>query len=410
MSIKCTRVDHQRTVACVGKVVFSMTVFVGVDIAKHVHVASILSQDGEVLLEPFSFENTSEGFLSLIHLLDVYPSQVVTLGYESTAHYAANFKAFFLKRGYSLKVFNPVNIAALRRSESRNTKTDKLDSLRIAEALLLHRDCADVYETEMDDLLQLCRSHAAIQTMCTRSKIQLVTFVDQLFPELPRFFKGNLHIKTAYQLLKRYPLPDQIVKVRLDTLTHLLKTASHGRYARTKALELKALAKRSVGIHSTPLALQIHLALDQIELYTRQLDELSKSIHQRIEAVNSPILTIPGLGSLQAAVILASIKTINRFDHPKQVVAFAGLDPIVRQSGHFRAKSTRMSKRGSPLLRYHLMLAAFNVVNHEPTFNAYYQKKRLEGKSHYSALGHTAVKLIRVIFHLLKSNIPYTQQ
>lgn len=381
-----------------------MTVYVGVDIAKQFHVASLLSDEGEVLMDPFPFENSQTGFQTLLHHLEVYSKQDVTHSYESTAHYAVNFKSFFLNHGYTLKVFNTIQIAALRRSESRNAKTDNLDSLRIAQALLLKRDCADVFVSDMDELLQLVRSHRQIITMRTHSKIQLVTYVDQLFPELASFFKGNLHINTAHQLLMHYPSPSKITKVRLDTLTRLLKSHSHGRYAESKALELKSLAKSSVGITSTTLELQIKLALDQIELYSRQIDELSYEITQRMNALDSPIMSIPGVGPLSAAAILASIKTINRFALPKQVVDFAGLDSIIRQSGNFKARSTRMSKRGSSLLRYHLILTAFNVVNHDPVFNAYYQKKRSEGKSHYDALDHTVAKLVRVIFHLLETN------
>ena len=116
---------------------------------------------------------------------------------------------------------------------------------------------------------------------------------------------------------------------------------------------------------------------------------------------------MPGIGDMTAAIIISEIGDINRFNNPSQVLAFAGLDPSVKQSGNFNASSTRMSKRGSSLLRYALILAANNVQLNTKTFNDYYNSKRLQGKLHYNALGHCAGKLVRNIFYMLKHNVKF---
>ena len=109
------------------------------------------------------------------------------------------------------------------------------------------------------------------------------------------------------------------------------------------------------------------------------------------------------MGDIQIAYIMSAIKDITRFDSPSKILAFAGLDPKVRQSGQFKAKNTRMSKRGNKLLRYALTWSAHNVVKNSVTMNDYYLKKIHEGKSHYNALGHCAKKVVNYIYFILSN-------
>ncbi len=106
-------------------------------------------------------------------------------------------------------------------------------------------------------------------------------------------------------------------------------------------------------------------------------------------------------------MILGEIGDIHRFSKPNQLLAFAGLDPSVNESGTFKAKHTRMSKRGSKVLRYALINAAHNVVKNNATFKAYYDKKMAEGRTHYNALGHCAGKLVRIIFKMMTDDIDF---
>ena len=126
-----------------------------------------------------------------------------------------------------------------------------------------------------------------------------------------------------------------------------------------------------------------------------------------MDSLHSPIMTVPGIGHLNGAMILSCIGNIQRFSSPAKLLAYAGLDPAVVQSGNFHAKSTRMSKRGNSMLRYALINASHNVVRNNETFAQYYNSKIAQGKSHYCALGHTAHKLIRVIFTLLTKNVAF---
>lgn len=375
--------------------------YVGIDIAKFLHVAVVLSPTGEVLSGPFSFENSRPGFELLLSKLPKRDPEALLFGYESTAHYGKNLGVFLLAHGFHVGILNPLQTSSLRKTNLRNAKTDSIDALIIAQALSLGLHSMLSNEPLYDALWGLCVTRNNLMTARSRAKIQLVTYVDHVFPELAAFFKDNLHIATSYALLKVYTTPALISKVRIDTLTKRLSRASRGKYALPQAQTLKTLARSSVGVDNPALTLQIRLAIEQVELYSKQIEVTEKQIDDLLLPMESPILTIPGMGHIQAAVILSSLRNIHRFDHPCKVLAFAGLDPVVRQSGNFKARTTRMSKRGNSLLRYALILASHNVVRNNAVFSAYYLKKINEGKSHYNALGHVAFKLIRVIYKML---------
>ena len=383
-------------------------IYVGIDIAKNTHWASAMNSDGEILLEPFSFQNNNEGFQKFISKLSNFDKQKMLIGLESTAHYGENIISYLFNLDYKIGIINPIQTSNLRKSNIRKTKNDKVDTFIIIKSLTLNNyNLVTTRDINNIKLKGLSRSRHNLIVMRSRSKIQLASFIDQLFPELNKFFKGNLHLNVSYQLLKEYSSLKQISSLHLTKLTNILHDNSHGRYNKQDAIRLRELAKNSVGIDNPTLSLQIKQAILQIELYTEQIEEVEKLSKQILDEMESKLLTIPGMSYNQATVIHGFIGDINRFNKSCQLLAYAGLDPSIYQSGNFEARSTRMSKRGNSLLRYNLVYAAHNLVLHNRTFKEYYDLKRSQGKTHYCALGHCAHKLIRIIFKMLKSNVDF---
>lgn len=384
-------------------------IYVGVDIAKTNHYASIVNYStGEVIENPFLVTNNKKGFDFLYSKIKDFSKEKVLIGLESTAHYGNNLIFYFHEKQFNLGIINPIQTAALRKTKIRKVKNDKVDSLLICEALSLgYYNLLSNYDIKLLEIKSLCRFHKDLKDKAAEAKIQLKTYVDQLFPELNGFFKDNLDIKTAHELLKFYQSPEDISKVNLTKLSNLLIKSSHGKYDKHRAFELKKLASNSVGINNFALSIQIKMTIELIELLESQIKDIEKQVSDFIKKSDNVITSIPGIGDMTAAIIISEIGGINRFNNPGQVLAFAGLDPSVKQSGNFNASSTRMSKRGSSLLRYALILAANNVQLNTKTFNNYYNTKRLEGKLHYNALGHCAGKLIRTIFYMLKNNVKF---
>ena len=383
-------------------------IYVGIDIAKNTHWASVMNSDGEILLEPFSFQNNNDGFQKFTSKLSSFDKQKMLIGLESTAHYGENIISYLFNLDYKIGLINPIQTSNLRKSNIRKTKNDKVDTYIIIKSLTLNNYTL-VTSREINNikLKGLSRSRHNLIVMRSRSKIQLASFIDQLFPELYQFFKGNLHLNVSYQLLKQFSSPKDISSLHLTKLTNILYDNSRGKYKKDDAMRLRELAKTSVGIDNPTLSLQIKQAILQIELYTEQIEEVEKLSKQILDEMESKLLTIPGMSYNQATVIHGFIGDINRFKKSCQLLAYAGLDPSVYQSGNFEARSTRMSKRGNSLLRYNLVYAAHNLVLNNKTFKEYYDLKRSQGKSHYCALGHAAHKLVRVIFKILKSNVDF---
>lgn len=383
-------------------------IYVGIDVAKSTHYAAVMNSEGVVLIEPFSFANDTPGFALLLNKVSNYPKEDLLFGLESTGIYSENLICFLFESGYNLAVINPIQTATLRKTNIRKTKTDKVDTFLIIKSLMVNSyRLYTAQDAQSMKLKSLCRFRQNLKKSKARLKTQLAGFVNIIFPELASFFKSGIHINTCYTLLKRYSSPFEIAALRLSSLSNLLSKSSRGRFGKSSAEALKSLAKSSVGVKNPYISIQITQTIQQIELLEQQIDEIEKVVRDTMEQIDSVLMTVPGIGAIDAAIILGEIGSIERFDKPCKLLAYAGLDPTVNQSGKFKARSTKMSKRGSKTLRFALINAAWQLTLNDSAFSDYYSLKRSQGLDHYGALGHVAHKLVRVIFKLLKSNIPF---
>ncbi|WP_288058133.1 IS110 family transposase [Xylanibacter rodentium] len=390
---------------------YNLMIYVGIDIAKLNHFASAISSDGTELMKPFKFTNDGDGFQMLDSRLSAlsYEDDSIIIGLESTAHYGDNLVRYLVACNYNVCVLNPIKTSVMRKDNIRKTKTDKVDTFIIAKTLMMQDSYRFVsfYDLDLMDLKQLGRFRQKTIKQRTRLKIQLTSYVDQAFPELQYFFKSGLHQKAVYALLKEAPSPQGIASMHMTHLSHLLVTASHGHFKKEQAKELRVLAQKSVGASDSSLSIQITHTIAQIELLDSQLNSVEAEMTEIMKFNDPVIMTIPGIGYINGGMILGEIGDIHRFPSPSKLLAFAGLDPSVYQSGNYSARRTRMSKRGSRVLRYALINAAHNVVKNNATFKAYYDKKMAEGRSHYNALGHCAGKLVRIIWKMLTDGVEF---
>ena len=384
-------------------------IYVGIDIAKLNHFAAAISSDGGILIEPFKFTNDYDGFYLLLSSLAPLDQNSIIIGLESTAHYGDNLVRFLISRGFKVCVLNPIQTSSLRKNNIRKTKTDKVDTFVIAKTLMMQDSFRFISLEDLDyvELKELGRFRQKLVKQRTRLKIQLTSYVDKVFPELQYFFKSGLHQNSVYAVLKEAPTPVAIASMHMTHLAHLLEVASHGHFDKQTAKELRVLAQKSVGMNDSSLSIQITHTIEQIELLDSQLLSTELQMADIVTSLHSVIMTIPGIGAVNGGMILGEIGDIHRFSEPKKLLAFAGLDPSVYQSGNFQAPKTRMSKRGSTVLRYALMNAAHNAVKNNATFKAYYDAKRAENRSHYNALGHCAGKLVRVIWKMLTDEVAF---
>jgi transposase len=379
--------------------------YVGIDVAKDKHDCCILNESGEEL-DIFTFANDRAGFENLISAICSFGDPTdAKIGLESTGHYSTNIANFLLQKRLSVKIFNPLQVQLLRKAQSlRKTKTDKSDSKFLAQ--LLFTDKSKPYLLSLlpiSELKTLTRNRHRLVSLRTKLKISVSRLITVLFPELPSAV-WSVNQKSTYALLLEFPTAKSIANAHLTRLTNVLSTNSHGKYGRDKALQIRELAAGSIGLDSRATGFELQQTIRLIQNLQGEIDILDGEIKSIMKEIDSPILTIPGIGYVLGAIILSEIGNIENFANHGKLLAFAGLEPSTYQSGKFTADKTPMVKRGSRYLRWGLLQAARLVAYRNDIFGQYYAKKKSEGKHHFVALSHVAKKLVRVIFQLLKTN------
>lgn len=385
-------------------------IYVGVDIAKFNHFTSAISSDDEVLIEPFKFTNDADSFQMLVSkLIFLIQSPTTSSSVLNQRHTMATTLFDTLSLKISRCVLNSIKTSTMRKNNIRKTKTDKVDTYIIAKTLMMQDSYRfyTFYDLNLMDLKAMGRFYQKTIKQRTRLKIQLTAYVDEVFPELQYFFKSGLHQKSVYALMKEAPTPETITSMHMTPITSLLMKNSRGHFRRDQAKELRVLARKSVGTSDTPLSIQITHTIAQIELLNSQLNKIEEEMTDIMKFNESVIMTITGIGFINGGMILGEIENIHCFSSPCKLLAFAGLDPSVYQSGNFQARRTKMSKRGSKVMRYALINTAHNVVKNNATFKTYYDVKMAEGLTHYNALGHCAGKLVRVIWKMMTNDLEF---
>lgn len=386
---------------------------IGIDIAKKSHVAGVLGPDGSAAGGPLSFGNDPDGLASLLSRLSgigAGPGESI-VAMEATGHYWMVAYVFLVDHGYDVAVVNPALVAAFRRSDTlRRTKTDAIDAFLIARYAREKRIAASPSSIEASDgLKQLARYRTHLVKERTMLKNKCTAVLDRVFPELAQLF-SNLYGGAAMALLKHDPTPDGIAATDIRTLTRLISEGSRGRLGRERAEAVKAAARRSVGVRfaSGPLGFEISHIAALIEHLDGQIRELESEIAGLLEGTPGQWLeTIPGVGPTLAATIAGEIGDAERFDEPKKVIAFAGIDATRSDSGQFESDRNRMSKAGSPYLRYALMEAADGARRRDPYFGDYYDSMVARGKHHLVALSGVARKLAGVALAVMKEQRAY---
>ena len=377
--------------------------FCGIDVAKYEHVVSIYDPiNGEYILDSLHFENNEKGYKSLVSgLLKLKRKNDLVIGFESTGHYHMALFSFLSGKKYRCFLINPYMTSRFRSVSLRDAKNDNIDSRAIAQFMSFEyeRLCEEQFVNNELKELSLQRSFLMIES--SKMKIKLKSYLDRVFPELESI--ADINTAALRAILREYPCARDIARTRIDKLKNLAYKASKGKYPSAKIERIKEAAGRSVGYYSEAIGFNISQCIETLELKERQIDQIESSIITHPLVSESPLKQLKGINDIEIGYIMSAIISISRFTSSKKLVAYAGLDPKIRQSGTWQAPKTRMSKRGNKLLRYALIWSAYNMSRQEGPIRRYYELKRSQGKSHYNALGHCAAKLCRYIFWILSN-------
>ena len=383
---------------------------VGIDIGKNHHEASIVSPEGKQIGRSLRFATTHKGADSLMSFIfkNIGNSPCV-FGMEATGHYWYPIYSFLKAKGYTIYVINPIQSDSLRKMYIRQTKNDSIDSFLIAEVIRFGQfGTTSMADENILAMRQLCRYRDSVISSRTEIKLRIGTIMEQIFPEYKKQF-SSLWVSTSMGILEKYLTPENIENAPIDELFEIIKDKSHNRLTKAKAISIKEAAADTFGIKiaQDAFSFQLKQLIDRMNFLDKQIEALDCQILEYYEKFDCYLHTIPGIGIIGAATILAEIGDISRFKNSSSLIAFAGIDPTVRQSGEFNSTHNHMSKRGSPYLRHAIFLAATTCSFHNSPLNAYYKKKRDQGKHHLTATGAVARKLTTVIYAVLRDSKPY---
>jgi len=382
-------------------------IYAGIDVAKDKHDCFIVNSDGVILFEPFVITNNHDGFSDLFSKLNSCSEDLnmLKVGLEATGHYSDNLLEFLSSKGLATIVINPLHTSLFRKGLSlRKTKTDRIEANSIAT--MLKTETIKPYSQssyQNRELKSLTRYRFSLVQDLAKLKTSYSRLCVILFPELEKIV-SSLHLVSVYALLTEFPTAKAIASCHLTKLKNLLSKASKGCFDKGMAIEIRDAAKLSIGSYSDVKALELQQTIQRITVLERQIDDVEAKINPIIDSMKSPIMTVPGISYRMAAMIVAETENFANFTHAEQILAFAGLEPSVYQSGQLTSTHAKMVKRGSKYLRYAIFNATKYVCHWDPHFKAYLAKKRAEGKPYNVAVSHAAKKLVRVLFHLVKTN------
>ena len=379
-------------------------IFVGIDVAKNKHDCFITNSDGEILFDVFTISNNLDGFNDLYLKVASVMEDVskVKVGLEATGHYSYNLLGFLLEKGFPSFVINPLHTNLYRKSLSlRQTKTDKVDARTIASMLMSDVNLKSYSDTSYhnEELKSLTRYRFDKVKERAKLKVSISRLICILFPELEKLVP-NLHINSVYSMLYEFPSAKQIACAHLTKLSNILLASSKGHWGKDTAITFRDAARTSIGSDMPAKSLELKHTIKLIRELDAEIEEIEDEIKIIMDKINSPILSVPGISYRMGAMIIAEIGDFSRFASADKILAYAGMSPSTYQSGQLDHSHSRMEKRGSRYLRYALYNATVCVCQWDPTFRAYLNKKRAEGKHYYVAISHAAKKLVRLLYQL----------
>ena len=389
-------------------------IYVGIDVASEKHDVCIMSEMGDIYKNVFQIKNSKSEYKKLLSYINdakkLFKDSKVRIGIESTGVYSTTIlNSFVDDQDCSVIFINPILTNMFQLSTKVHyAKTDKIDAKGICTFLSKNQD----FYTYTPPLYSISQIKSLYRELIKYNKLinmttnELTGKIHTVFPEFFSFFpklKGVL----PFELLKMYPTPTDYKGKHKDTLTEFCRKTSYGHFIEEDVDALIKAANESVGVYSSSDAIIIRQLVNIILLYRQSKNEIIKELVSLTKKHCPKLLTIPGIGAICAAGIIGEIGRIENFRNADSLLAYAGLNPIVYESGNYKAEHTKISKRGSSYLRNAIIISSRIIVKHDPTFITYFNKKIDEGKSYNCAIGHVSKKLVRVIFHILKNDCEY---
>lgn len=387
--------------------------FIGIDISKDSFDVTLLEGSGEIKLE-VKLTMDREGFDTLIKYLSPYAKEEQLIAMEATGIYHLPLLSFLLELEFRCAVINPILIKSFIGSTTlRKTKNDKKDAASIALFSLkshqsLHLASPDIIE----NIRPLIRERENLSQDIARLKTEIKANLVQLFPELLK--NTNIFTKSMLNLLLKAPSRSAIRNLKEKTIQRILDDTS-GNKVRITAKDILVLAKTSIAVSDKYLEKVLTSKIRRLLITQEELSILDSELENSLEEsdINDDIdilKSIPGIGSVTSKNFMVEVSSVDKFNSVKQLCAYIGIDPSVRQSGTSVNYRGKISKRGNANLRRTIWQMAIGVIRSCEKFNTYFSKKREEGKKFKQAVIAVANKLLKTIFVMLKNKSKFDEK
>lgn len=383
-------------------------VFVGIDISKESFSACAISSPQDIIFEE-NFSMDSHGFKAFIRKLSSFSKNSILIGKESSGCYHINLFVYLSKKNFNCVVLNPLIVKGVQNMEIRKTKTDRSDARRIAFALYVSQHVLPEKSFLSHEFRELARERERIAAQIATLKNDIEKALAVLFPELER--KVNIYTEGILRVLEKYPSAWALKSAPVSEIQKIISSAS-GRPLSLTAQQLKQWAKDSIGQFFPMREIILQGKIRELFFLEEQLEKvtelLKKSCEEAALCQDIELLkSIKGIGDTTAMHFVAEVGDMSRFSSPKKLIAYAGLDPSVYESGKFKG-SSRISKRGNRHLRRVIWLMAVSVIIHNKYFREYFKRRRAEGLPYKKAVLAVAHKLLRTIYAMLKHKMPFS--
>jgi transposase len=387
--------------------------FCGIDVAKNKHVACVIDRDAGLIVRSQSFTNDAEGFQRILDRLKEVggPSQVA-IAMEATGHYWYSLHDFLVRHRYDVAVLNPIQTAKQVTKGIRKSQTDRIDAHHIAVLLKNGEQRPALIPGELGmTCRQLTRLHHTMVRQASRIKQLIWARLHPVWPEYEPLF-ATPFCKTGRTLLNTAPTPQDVLALPREDLLDLIRKTSRGKYGPAQAEKVRLAAENSVGTHRGLSAAQaaIRLLLAQLDALKPIREQLEGEIETLAARLPDYLMTLPGASPLSIVSLFGETDPIEAFASPSKLIAFAGLDLVVSESGEYKAPRRHISKRGSPFLRHTLWAMAHRACYQEGDLRDYWLRKKAKGLSHLESVTAAAIKLCPVVWRIMTDRRNYLPQ
>ena len=382
------------------------------DIAKNNSVFCLMNENRELIIEPTNINHNKCEFEKLYHQLAHLKDLEIIM--ESTSIYHLPVEHFFRGKDCLVFVLNPKLVKQFNDTLNKS-KTDRLDCLKIARCYLATIDTIRFKNDQYFQFNLLARQYHSLVESIVRYKNRYRQLIDVVFPEFATIF-SNLYDPVALQFIKNYPHPALFYKKRSDFLCRELARFNNStqpfRY-KPKVAKMKQLADDSLWfVHYDSFEVFNLVQMVNLIMFTEK--EINKVKTLLINSLRDTelfqlITSIPFVFDLNAALFLAEVGDVTRFDCYSKLISFCGIDSVRKQSGKSINYNGPISKTGNKYVRKNLFntctqiitLSARNMPEH-PIY-LFFRRKQKENKHHYVTIIACSTKLCRIIFHLCKT-------